>query len=435
MWTLLYRTAWAAARAALPLFASGDGKLARSIRGRRDGALALAAWASHHRDTKRPLVWFHAASVGEGRQAEAVILLARRERPDWQLVFTHGSSSAEKLARSLPVDFAGYLPADTVTDTILALDALQPSALVFAATDLWPELVRQARRRGVRIALVSANLAEGSSRTGIVARALLRETYAALDVVGAIDERDGARLVALGASESAVLVTGDTRHDSAAARAAAVDRHAAPLRALASAPAPILVAGSTWPADEAVLLPAIARVRAAAPVALVVAPHEPDAAHLGAIERAIAAQLPGARAIRLSDLEARGGAWDVCVVDRVGVLADLYAAAAIAYVGGGFHAAGLHSVIEPAALGVPVLFGPRWRGSRDARLLLEAEAAACATDTTSLAGAIERWLGDQRARGAAGVAAGAVVGRNLGAAERSLTLVAGLLEHGEAYKR
>lgn len=428
MWTLLYRTAWAAARAALPLFASGDGKLARSIRGRRDGALALAAWASHHRDTKRPLVWFHAASVGEGRQAEAVILLARRERPDWQLVFTHSSASAEKLARSLPVDFAGFLPADTITDTTLALDALKPAALVFAATDLWPELVRQARRRGVRVALVSATLAETSSRTGFLARALLRDTYAALDAIGAIDERDGARLVALGAPEAAVVVTGDTRHDSAAARAEAVDRNSAPLRALASAGAPIVVAGSTWPADEAVLLPAVAKVRATRPVALVVAPHEPEDAHLRAIERDIAAHLPGARALRLSDLEAQGGAWDVCVVDRVGVLADLYAGGAIAYVGGGFHAAGLHSVIEPAALGVPVLFGPRWQGSRDARLLLEAEAAACATDTTSLAGAIGRWLGDERARSAAGIAAGAVVGRNLGAAARSLGLIRQLLE-------
>ena len=428
MWTLLYRAAWAAARAVFPLLSKGDGKLARSLRGRRDGALALAAWAASHRDTSRPLVWFHAASVGEGRQAEAVMVRLRRERPDCQVIFTHSSASAEKLAGAVPADFAGYVPADTPTDTALALDALAPSALVFAATDLWPELVGQAKRRGVRLALVSATLAPNSSRRGGVAGALLRDTYAALDRVGAIAERDAAALCALGVRAEALSVTGDTRHDSAAARAAAVQRDSAPLRALATATAPVLVAGSTWPADDAVLLPAIANVRRTAPVALVVAPHEPGAAHLDVIERDIARLLPDARVSRLSQLEMNAARWDVCLVDRVGVLADLYAAARIAYVGGGFHAAGLHSVIEPAALGVPVLFGPRWQGSNDAGLLREAGGGIAVGDAASLAAAITAWLTDERARSAAAVAAEAVVGKNLGAAERSLELLTALLK-------
>ena len=172
MWTLLYRAAWTVARAASPLLASGDGKLARGVRGRRDAALGIAAWA-RNRDTSRPLIWFHAASVGEGRQAEAVLVRLRRARPDCQIMFTHSSASAEAMARAIPADYAGYVPADSLTDTALALDAARPSALVFSATDLWPELVRQAHRRRVPLALISATLAPTSSRRGPLARSLL----------------------------------------------------------------------------------------------------------------------------------------------------------------------------------------------------------------------------------------------------------------------
>ena len=120
--------------------------------------------------------------------------------------------------------------------------------------------------------------------------------------------------------------------------------------------------------------------------------------------------------------------WDVCIVDRVGILAELYAAASIAYVGGGFHDAGLHAVIEPAATGVPVLFGPHWHSSRDARLLLERGGGASVANARSLAEGLTRWLEDGAARAAAGAAARAVVQSGLGAAERSVELVVRLVE-------
>jgi len=116
------------------------------------------------------------------------------------------------------------------------------------------------------------------------------------------------------------------------------------------------------------------------------------------------------------------------LVDQVGILAELYTTASLAYVGGGFHRSGLHSVIEPAAAGVPVLFGPRHGGSRDARLLLEAGGARAADDRPALAAALEGWLTDETARAAAGAAARAVVERGKGAADRSLQLVIALVE-------
>jgi 3-deoxy-D-manno-octulosonic-acid transferase len=445
MTPLWYRAAWTLARPIAGLAARGDSKLARAVRGRLGGGAALSAWAAAHRERGRPLVWMHAASVGEGRQAEAVIERLRAARPLWQFVHTFLSPSAERFAATLPVAFAGYIPADTPGDTGRALDALRPDLLCFSATDVWPELVRQASRRGVRLALVSANLAAESSRLGTVARSALGPAYAAFDRVGAIADADAARLVALGVREDSITVTGDTRHDAAHTRASAVDRTSPHLRALAvdGDSRPILVAGSTWPADEARLLAAAGGVLGdGTGLRLVLAPHEPAAAHLAGLAGSLPLALgSGVRVRLLSDLEARsargtppagarpaGAGWDVCLVDRVGVLADLYAAAAVAYVGGGFGRAGLHSVIEPAALGVPVLFGPRWQGSRDARLLLAAAGGRSVSDEAALEAALGHWLNDETARTAAGAAARAVVDRGQGAAERSVGLLLSLLE-------
>ena len=162
---------------------------------------------------------------------------------------------------------------------------------------------------------------------------------------------------------------------------------------------------------------AVARAR------LIIAPHEPTPAHLGTIERWAASH-----AIHLARLGTDDASdADVVLVDRLGVLGDLYALATVAFVGGGFHAAGLHSVLEPAAFGVPVLFGPRHSASRDAMLLLDADGAISVHDAESTASALEGWFGDSSALAEAGQAARRVVRHGLGAAERSYALVERLL--------
>ncbi len=447
MLTFLYRLAWRAARPLAAPLARTRGKLGGALRGRLGAVRALAGWAGRSRDVARPLVWFHAASVGEGRQAEAVLLRLRSARPSWQLAYTFSSPSAERWAHSLPVDVAGYVPFDTVGDTRAALEAVRPTAIVFSATDVWPELVRQASARNVGLGVVSATLAPTSSRLGSAARGLLSGAYGALDRVGAIDAADAAALGRLGVESARIVITGDTRHDAAHARIAALAPDApllATLRGDGPDPRPIVVAGSTWPSDERVLMPALMGAhRSGARFRLVVAPHEPTVDHLQALEAKIRYCMPPEmRLVRLSTLLAPGdgqplatgsvasghGAWDVVIVDRVGVLAELYAAAAVAFVGGGFHGKGLHSVIEPAAAGVPVLFGPGWRGSRDARLLLDAGGALAARDRVELAAGLSRWLQDETARTVAAAAARAVVERGRGAADRSLQLVIDLVE-------
>ncbi|HET9424247.1 MAG TPA: glycosyltransferase N-terminal domain-containing protein [Gemmatimonadaceae bacterium] len=412
------------ARAAT-LVAPADGpKFARALADRRGLIERYQAWGAATRDSRKPLLWMHAPSVGEGLMARPILVRLREERPGTQLAFTWYSPSAVKFAAGLDVDFRDYLPLDTVGDVTAALDALRPRALVYSKLDVWPNLTRVARARGVRLGLVSGALAADSSRRSGLARALLRDAYLSLDAVGAVDAADAERLVDLGVRREVIQVTGDTRYDQVWDRTASIAAKESLLAPLRS-DRPLLIAGSTWPADEAVLLPSFAHVQRASPEArIMVAPHEPNEAHTAPIFAW--ARQNGLRAASLS--EPTAGAADVIVVDRVGVLGDLYALASIAYVGGGFHGQGLHSVLEPAAFGVPVLVGPRHHGSRDALALIRAGGAAVFTDERSAVSTMTRWLRQDDARRAAGEDARAVVRDGLGAAERSLRLVASLLD-------
>jgi 3-deoxy-D-manno-octulosonic-acid transferase len=415
-----YEGAARLARALAAFAPASENKLLRTFASRRG---VMSRYEAFARDRSRPLLWMHAPSVGEGLQARPVLDLMRQRAPHAQLAYTYFSPSAREFAERLAVDFRDVLPFDAAPDMRRALEALSPDALVFSKLDVWPTLARMASARGTRLGLVSATLARESSRRSGFAGALLRDAYSRLDRVGAISGEDADRLIALGVPRDRVSVTGDTRYDQVWARAQEVDRGSALLQPLAS-DRPTLVAGSTWPADEAVLLAAWQRLAAQNPsVRLIIAPHEPTADHLAPIERWAVSS--GLRAARLGAPAANDA--DVIVVDRVGVLGDLYALATAAFVGGGFHAAGLHSVLEPAAFGAPVLFGPRHSASRDAGLLIDDDAAVTVNDAEELAEAMERWLGTRDERDGAGDSARTVVRRGLGAAERSYALVRELL--------
>ena len=422
----LYAGAGGLAAALTTVAPPGQHKLLRSLRARRRLLDRFRAWGANGRDPARPLLWLHAPSVGEGLQARPLLHLVREQEPRVQIAYTHFSPSAERFAAGLGADFADYLPFDTERAVRLALDALRPTALVFCKLDVWPNLVRSASARGVKLALISGTLPERSRRLGRLGRALLGDAYRALDAVGAIDDADAHRLATLGVREEAIRVTGDTRYDQVWERAARVDR-SSPLLAPLAAGRPTVVAGSTWPADEAIVLPAFIRARTAEPrLRMIIAVHEPTPGHLQSIESW--ARRTGVEFARLGAPAASGA--DVVIVDRVGVLGELYALADIAFVGGGFHDAGLHSVLEPAAFGVPVLFGSRTRGSRDAERLIAAGGGAMVTDTDELAARISAWLEDPSLRALAGARARGTVSDGLGAARATYDLVRGLLGSG-----
>jgi len=391
---------------------AGKSKFRRALSSRRGLVDRYTLWGETSRDRTRPLVWFHAPSVGEGLQSLPVIELVRARRRDVQIAYTFYSPSAEQFAKSVRADFTDYLPFDS---------ALRPSALVFSKLDIWPLLTERAVAAGVPVGVISATLPESSGRRGVLARSVLGDAYRSLDRVGAIDENDAARLREEGVRADRIGVTGDTRFDQVWTRAR---NPSSPLIQRLRSSRPTLVAGSTWPTDEVHLLPAWTRIRDKIPDArLIIAPHETSDAHLRAIERWARSQ--SLTLARIHALDATAA--DVILVDMHGVLGDLYALADTAYVGGGFHSAGLHSVLEPAAFGAPVLFGPRHDKSREAAKLVHAGGGAVVTGEADLTIRLGYWLGSLPARDAAGWSARTMVQDGLGAAERSYELVTALL--------
>ncbi len=399
---------------------AGKSKFRRGVSGRRGLVDRYERWGATARDAARPLVWFHAPSVGEGLQALPVIELLRVRRPDIQIAYTFYSPSAEQFAQSVRADFTDYLPFDTFDHAAAVVSALRPSALVYSKLDIWPALTERAAAARVPVGVISATLPESSGRRGFFARALLGDAYHSIDRVGAIDEADAERLREQGVRGDRVAVTGDTRFDQVWARA----QRTSPLIQRLRSSRPTLVAGSTWPSDEEHLLPVWTTIRDKIPDArLVVAPHETSDAHLRSIE-----SWARSRALTLARIDAPDvRSADVILVDRFGMLGDLYALADVAYVGGGFHSEGLHSILEPAAFGAPVVFGPRHEKSREAAKLVQAGGGAVVTGVADLTIRLGYWLGSVPARDAAGASARAMVQDGLGAAERSYELVMALL--------
>jgi 3-deoxy-D-manno-octulosonic-acid transferase len=426
---LAYRSALSALRLVSPGLAHGSSKLARGMRGRRGAAERLVGWARASRDRSRPLIWLHAPSVGEGLQAAAVLEALAARDASVQSVFTHFSPSAEGLARRIRADTSDYLPWDVVSETGSVLDALGPSLIAFTKTEVWPTLAAEAARRGIPLVLVAGTLPEGSSRLSPLARPILRPAFAKLAAVHAISEEDGNRFARLGVPPEHVVVTGDPGVDSAAQRAAAVDPEASHLRVFRN-DRPRVVAGSTWPADHLVLLAACARARHDVPeLQLVIAPHEPTPSNVSGLVTGL--RVAGWRTATLAEVERSGHSEDVdaVVVERVGVLAQLYTVADVAYVGGGFHRQGLHSVLEPAAAGRPVCFGPRHENARAASELVRVGGARVMDGDGALAQAVSSWLGDREARDTAGRAAASYVHAHRGAADRSAKLLLDAMQH------
>lgn len=421
------------AQLAAPAIRWARPEIGQQIEVRAAAASALEAWGKAA-GPGPPIVWLHGASAGELLGA-APAIEALRSRRDLRLVVTHFSPSGEGALPFLEPDFAGYPPLELRGHCERAVDAVRPSVLLFAKLDVWPGLTAASARGDVPTALLNAVVRLGSGRLRPLARTLLESTYASLARVGAASEEDAERLLELGVRADALRVTGDAAFDLAAARAERArepggwtERFEARLPPRPSGGGLRLVAGSTWPADEEALLDALEGLPATGPGRfrwqLVLAPHRPDDAH---VRRLLAScRRRGEPAAPWSELT--GGAHlpshGIVVFDGMGRLAELYTAADAAYVGGALGGTGLHNVLEPAAAGIPVLFGPH-HDRREARELLR-DGAALDAGAGTLADAIAGWE-DDGARAAAGRRAAEYVRARCGAGEASADLVEELL--------
>lgn len=377
-------------------------------------------------------IWFHGTSVGEFLQAVPLMTKLKEQRPGRPVYFSFFSPSVEQRARQCPhCDLSFYLPEDTRANARQLFDLLRPGLLVFSKFDIWRNIVLQARELGVPVAVTAATLSPDSGRLRGLSGSFHRGFYSLLDLVCAISDEDADGFIRLGVPADRCIVTGDTRFDQTFERASKVGPDDPLVRPFSGwGDKPTLALGSTWPADEEHLLPALESLAREFPeLRFILVPHETTAEHLDNIRAFL--EKHGLTYTQYTSLENGSGVGRrvsqetrAVLVDRVGVLAAVYRAAHLVYVGGGF-GSGVHNVMEPACFGLPVMFGPRHLNSYEARLMLARGGAFAISDTQGAVEVIQRLLREPELRAEAGEAASAVVRENLGATGRTLAMLAG----------
>ena len=343
-----------------------DSRIREGLERRREVWERLGT-ALGERDWQKPLLWFHVASAGELLQAQPVI--SRCAAEEWQCVLTYSSVNAlrwvERMGGVPDVLAADFLPEDTMFHARRLLGLIQPSGIVHVSYDLWPNLIWEAQRQGIPQGLISALVHAGSAREAKWhGRAFYRSLYEALEFAGAVAETDRSRILRSAPQHPEVFVMGDTRCDSVLERR---DRLSPPEFPEVVAGKFLLVAGSIWPPDEECITPGLKSALFTNPDLFVIAaPHEPTESHLKSVETAFAEFQP----LRWSQREGADAQTRMLVVDQVGLLAGLYRGADLAYVGGAF-TTGVHNTLEPAAMGLPVICGPRYDNSHETLSMIE----------------------------------------------------------------
>jgi 3-deoxy-D-manno-octulosonic-acid transferase len=362
---------------------------------------------------ERECVWVHAASVGEVEAAAPLIAALRAAGRD--VVATALTATGRERLRALdPAGAARLAPLDLPGLVGASLARARVCALVLVETELWPNLIRAAQQRGVRVVLVSARISDRSLPRYRRLRRLFAGLLGRIDALGARSQADLERFVELGVRAEVARVTGDLK----LARPAAPPPSDA-LRA-ALGPGPFLLGGSTHAGEEAALLDAWRALRSAGAekLRLVLAPRHPERA-------AEVAELAAARGARVG-LRSRGaGGTEVVVIDGVGELASLYALAELCFVGGSLVPVGGHNLLEPVQAGRVVVHGPHVHNQRaQVELLAPYRALRPVRDAADL-GAVLAQLWADPERDAPARAARQALEAHRGAAERALALVLG----------
>ena len=372
-------------------------------------------------------VWIHAVSVGEVQACAPLVGVLRQRYPDLPLTVTAVTPTGAARARAL---FGGaaqvrYVPFDLPGAVRRFFARVQPRLAVIVETELWPNLYRECGRRRVPLVLASARLSARSVGRYRRLGALFRDTLSQAAVVAAQGTGDAERFQALGADPASTHVTGNLKFDfelppRTIERGARLREQYAPARAL-------WVAGSTHGGgEEQTLLEAQRRVRALHPEALLVlAPRHPQRF----AEVAALLHQGGVSFVRRSQgAAAAAHTCEVLLLDSLGELLDFYAAADVAFVGGSLVPIGGHNLLEPAALGVPILTGPYNSNSEEiARLLIASGAAEVVRDAATLGARIGTLLANPEARVRIGAQGRASVDSNRGALGKLLGLIEPLL--------
>ena len=380
-------------------------------------------------------IWIHAVSVGEVLAAAPLMSEMRRRYPQLRLFLSTTTLTGQRLAQQGAVDVDGvlYFPFDWAFCVRRTLNRLKPRLFVMIDTEIWPNLLRECRRRGIPTVLANGRISSRSFSRYRMIRPLFRHVLTDINRVCVQGGAAAAHFERLGADPASITVTGSLKFDALDVVPVPGFGGARVLRFFRMpANRPVLVAGSTLPGEEAAIIRAFNRVRTGGsrPL-LVLAARHPE--RFDEVERLCVSE--GLSTIRRTNLpiDAEPRA-DAVVLDTIGELADVYQVATVVFVGGSLVRAGGHNILEPAAFGKPVVFGPHMDNFAEiAETFLTNDAAVQVPSDRELESTIATLMGDPVRRAKLGAAARALVDTNCGAKDRTLAVVAELLPPGDQH--
>ena len=368
-------------------------------------------------------LWIHAVSVGETLAALPVVKDILAERPETSIVFTTTTLTGQAQARRLyPDATVTFFPFDFAFAVRRFLDHHQPRVFATMETEIWPNVTRIARERGLRLVLANGRISDRSFPRYRAFRAVVQSVLRKYDRILTREELDRERFVAIGAPDAIVEVSGNVKFDYEPDTA---PLEIAPQLERLAAARKVLVLGSTMEGEDELLLPEIERLLAEHHAFVVIAPRKPERFELvaGLLSTSSLRFVRRSEMDETADIDA-----DVLLLDTFGELAKIYRYATVAFVGGTLVPTGGHNPIEPAAAGVPVCFGPSMSNFREiAQVFLRNEAAIEVTNAADVIDFAGRMFDDTHMQQSWGARARETVLQNRGASARTAHRIVELL--------
>ncbi|MEQ6340262.1 MAG: lipid IV(A) 3-deoxy-D-manno-octulosonic acid transferase [Gammaproteobacteria bacterium] len=372
-------------------------------------------------------IWIHAVSVGEFQAALPLIKALQARYPSVRMVVTTTTPTGSARVRAALGDtvFHVYAPYDLPGAVRRFLRRIRPRVAIIMETELWPNLFHGCHARGIPLILANARLSERSAAGYRRIAGLTHQTLGNITAVAAQTQDDARRLISLGADDARVHVTGNIKFDISIP--ASLHEQAVALRQEWGAERPVWIAASTHEGEDEQVLEAFAAVRQAVPDALLVlVPRHPERfPRVAALcrKRGYEVALRSEQSLRLVPFRVNATT-AVFVGDSMGELMLFYAASDVAFLGGSLVATGGHNMLEPAALGIPVITGPHtFNFTEISRMLLNAGAARQVNDATQLAEVVTAYLKGNDLRRAAGEKGRHLVEQNRGALMKLVDIV------------
>lgn len=311
---------------------------------------------------KSDLIWVHASS-GEFEYAKPIIRELKKMNPNITVLVTYFSPSYAKQIESFPgVDYALPLPLDLPGPITEFLKNFKPKMLLIARTDLWPELLQQVHRQKIPTLLFSATF-RPLAGSRVFLKFYYKMIFSFFTDIYTVSEMDQKNIISTNPTVK-IKIAGDTRYDQVIFRL----KHPSVVKENLFSPnsLPYLIAGSTWSEDEKVLLESCHNLLKENKIKLVIAPHEPTETHLSQLINAITSyELSFSLYSSAPESNATEFSSQIMIIDKPGILADIYSYGKIAFVGGSFKNK-VHSVMEPLSAGLPTLVGPKHLNNREA---------------------------------------------------------------------